>query len=242
MKGNLGWSTRDEVNVVVPFKKLGNNVSNMNVGDTLQLKTSAKPTEITWSTSDNSVVQVDPTTGLVTAIGAGKATIYATRVDDALSTVYKQNNQLAYEITVIDGFGLSLTSMSVNVGDTQTLEALVTNSPNKEDIAFTIVNQANAAGVVPTETLIEVTQSDDGKSVHCKGVSPGVAHINVTQNINGVIKKATCVVYVTTPVGDISINPSSIQVDRGDTETVQLIFNHRHQLTIKFYGHHLIQQ
>ena len=45
----------------------------------------------------------------------------------------------------------------------QTLEALVTNSPNKEDIAFTIVNQANAAGVVPTETLIEVTQSDDGK-------------------------------------------------------------------------------
>ena len=197
----------------------------MNVGDTLQLKTSAKPTEITWSTSDNSVVQVDPTTGLVTAIGAGKATIYATRVDDALSTVYKQNNQLAYEITVIDGFGLSLTSMSVNVGDTQTLEALVTNSPNKEDIAFTIVNQANAAGVVPTETLIEVTQSDDGKSFTVKGVSPGVAHINVTQNINGVIKKATCVVYVTTPVGDISINPSSIQVDRGDTETVQLIFN-----------------
>lgn len=51
--------------------------------------------------------------------------------------------------------------MSVNVGDTQTLEALVTNSPNKEDIAFTIVNQANAAGVVPTETLIEVTQSDE---------------------------------------------------------------------------------
>lgn len=95
IEGNLGWSTRDEVNVVVPFKKLGNNVSNMNVGDTLQLKTSAKPTEITWSTSDNSVVQVDPTTGLVTAIGAGKATIYATRVDDALSTVYKQNNQLA---------------------------------------------------------------------------------------------------------------------------------------------------
>ena len=132
---------------------------------------------------------------------------------------------MAYEITVIDGFGLSLTSMSVNVGDTQTLEALVTNSPNKEDIAFTIVNQANAAGVVPTETLIEVTQSDDGKSFTVKGVSPGVAHINVTQNINGVIKKATCVVYVTTPVGDISINPSSIQVDRGDTETVQLIFN-----------------
>ena len=33
------------------------------------------------------------------------------------------------------------------------------------------MNQANAAGVVPTETLIEVTQSDDGKSFTVKGVS-----------------------------------------------------------------------
>ena len=103
----------------------------MNVGDSIQLKTSAKSTEVTWSTSDNSVLQVDATTGLVTAMGAGKATIYATRVDDELSTKYKLNNQLSYEITVIDGFGLSLTSMSVNIGDTQNLVALVTNNPSK---------------------------------------------------------------------------------------------------------------
>lgn len=225
VQGNLGWATKDEVNVVVPFKKLGNDISNMNVGDSIQLKTSAKPTEITWSTSDNSVVQVDATTGLVTAIGAGKATIYATRVEDELSTKYKQNSQLAYELTVIDGFGLSLTSMSVNIGDTQVLQALVTNSPNKDDITFTVENQPDAAGVVPSETLIDVKQSEDGKSFTIKGVAPGIAQIKVSQNVNGVIKKATCVVYVTTPVGDISINPSSVQIDRGATETVQLIFN-----------------
>lgn len=90
VQGNIGWATKDVVNVVVPFKKLGNDVSNMNVGDSIQLKTSAKSTEVTWSTSDNSVLQVDATTGLVTAMGAGKATIYATRVDDELSTKYKQ--------------------------------------------------------------------------------------------------------------------------------------------------------
>lgn len=223
--GNLGWATKDEVQVVVPFKKLGNDISNMNVGDSIQLKTSAKPTEITWSTSDNSVVQVDATTGVVTATGAGKAIIYATRVEDELTTVYKQTNQLAYEITVIDGFGLSLTSMSVNIGDTQKLEALVTNSPNREDIAFVVENQPDSAGTVPTDTLIEVTQSEDGKTFYVKGVAPGIAHIRVSQNINGVIKKATCVVYITTPVGEISINPSSVQIDRGSTETVQVIFN-----------------
>lgn len=106
VQGNIGWATKDVVNVVVPFKKLGNDVSNMNVGDSIQLKTSAKSTEVTWSTSDNSVLQVDATTGLVTAMGAGKATIYATRVEDELSTKYKLDNQLSYEITVIDGFGL----------------------------------------------------------------------------------------------------------------------------------------
>lgn len=225
VQGNIGWATKDVVNVVVPFKKLGNDVSNMNVGDSIQLKTSAKSTEVTWSTSDNSVLQVDATTGLVTAMGAGKATIYATRVEDELSTKYKLDNQLSYEITVIDGFGLSLTSMSVNIGDTQNLVALVTNNPSKDDITFTVENQPDAAGVVPTETLINVVQSEDGRTFKVTGIASGIAHIKVTQNVNGVIKKATCVVYVTTPVGEITINPSSLTVDRGSSDTVQLIFN-----------------
>ena len=62
----------------------------------------------------------------------------------------------------------------------------------------------------------------------------------MTQNVNGVIKKATCVVYVTTPVGEITINPSSLTVDRGSSDTVQLIFNPSAPI-IKYYGHHLIQ-
>ncbi|MDO5382409.1 MAG: Ig-like domain-containing protein [Eubacteriales bacterium] len=223
--GNISWTTRDEVMVVVPFKKLGNNVSNMNVGDKLQLSTSSKPTEITWSTSDNSVVQVDATTGLVTAVGAGKAVIYATRVEDELSTVYHQKTQLAYEITVIDGFGLSLTNMSVNIGETKTLQALVTNNPSKSDITYVVENQADAAGVVPTENLITVTQSDDGKTFTITGVAPGTVQIKVTQNVNGVMKTATCVIYVTTPVGEVSINPSSLSIDRGSSDTVQLLFN-----------------
>ena len=74
--GNESWFTRDAVNVVVPFKKMGNEVSNMNVGDELQLSTSAIESEVTWSTSDNKILQVDSATGLVKAVGAGTATIY----------------------------------------------------------------------------------------------------------------------------------------------------------------------
>ena len=83
----------------------------------------------------------------------------------------------------------------------------------------------DAAGVVPTETLINVVQSEDGRTFKVTGIASGIAHIKVTQNVNGVIKKATCVVYVTTPVGEITINPSSLTVDRGSSDTVQLIFN-----------------
>ena len=57
------------------------------------------------------------------------------------------------------------------------------------------------------------------------GVASGVTHLTVSQNINGVIKSETCVIYVTTPVGDVSINPSSISIDRGSTGTVQVLFN-----------------
>lgn len=223
--GNESWLTRDTVNIVVPFKKMGNVVSNMNVGDELQLSTSAIASEVTWSTSDNTILQVDSSTGLVKAVSAGTATIYATRVQDELYTVYNMPYQLAYQITVIDGFGLSSVSTSVNIGSTIEIKALVTNQPSKENIKYVVTNQPDAAGVVPTYDLIEVSQSEDGTVFTITGVAPGITQLTVSQNINGVIKSETCVIYVTTPVGEVSINPSSIEINRGDTGTVQLLFN-----------------
>lgn len=223
--GNESWLTRDTVNIVVPFKKMGNVVSNMNVGDELQLSTSAIASEVTWSTSDNTILQVNSSTGLVKAVNAGTATIYATRVQDELYTVYNMPYQLAYQITVIDGFGLSSVSTSVNIGSTIDIKALVTNQPSKENIKYIVTNQPDAAGVVPTYDLIEVSQSEDGTVFTITGVAPGITQLTVSQNINGVIKSETCVIYVTTPVGEVSINPSSIEINRGDTGTVQLLFN-----------------
>ena len=222
--GNEVALVEDKINVVVPFKKLGNDVSNLNVGDQIQLQTTAKPTEITWSTTDNSVLQVDATTGLVTAVSAGKAKIIATRVQDELYTVYGMPYQLEYEFTVIDGFGLSTTNANVNIGETFDLTALVTDEDlDKSPVTFKVENQPGEDGIVPTEKLVNTTQN--GKVLTVEGVASGTVKITAMQNINGVIKSATCIVYVTTPVGEISINPSSVMVDRGSTATVQVLFN-----------------
>ncbi len=219
--------TRDtgfDINIVVPFKKLGNNVTTMNVSDQIQLTTTSKEQEVTWSTSDNTILQVDATTGMVTAVGAGTAKIYATRTQDELYTVYGLPCQLVYEITVIDGFGLSTTEASVNIGESITLEALVTTSDiEKNPVTFKVENQPGADGVIPTETLVTTSQS--GKVLTITGVASGTVRITATQNVNGVLKSEICVVYVTTPVNEITINPDTIQIDRGKTGTVQLLFN-----------------
>ncbi|MGN0318899.1 MAG: Ig-like domain-containing protein [Lachnospira sp.] len=227
--GSETWYTKDSVNIVVPFKKTGNQVSNMNVSDKIQLSTTANPSEVTWSTSDNTVVQVDSGTGLVTAVGAGTATVYATRTVDDLFSVYglpaEKSYQIPYEITVIDGFALSKNSASVNIGETIEINALVTNDATKDEITYVVTNQADSAGVIPTENLIRVVQSDDGRKFSITGLVSGTTHLTVYQNIKGVIKSATCVIYVTTPVGEVSINPSYIEIDRGKSDTVQLLFN-----------------
>lgn len=220
--GGGTWYTSDSVRIVVPFKKLGNDVSNMNVGDQIQLKTSAAASDITWSTNNNNVLQVDSTTGVVTAKGAGTATITAVGGPDELTSVYGLTNKLTYNITVIDGFGLSTTSTTVNIGSSFDLEALVTNDAETYPITYKVENLPKDNGQVPTEDLVTVTQK--GKVLTVSGVAAGGVKITVSQNVNGVIKSESCVVYVTTPVGEVQINPSSVSLERGEIKTVQLLF------------------
>lgn len=222
--GNETAYTKDAVSIVVPFKKLGSQVTNINVGDELQLSTSGLPSQVTFSTSDNTILQVDSSSGLVTAMGAGTARITAV-LDQSTNNLDKYGLPmiLTWDITVIDGFGLSTTSANVNIGESFDLEAIVTNDVTKYPVTFTVENQPDATGVTPTEKLVTTVQ--DGAKLTVTGVASGTVVITAKQTFNGVTKKASCVVYVTTPVGDVIINPSSIQIDRGTSDTVQLLFN-----------------
>ena len=197
------------------------------VGDSQKLGVNVYPDnatikDVVWKSANESIAVVDED-GEVFAISSGKVKITATSQDgnnikgicwvyvtpvsythlqDELYTVYNMPYQLAYKITVIDGFGLSTVSTTVNIGSSIDIKALVTNQPSKSQITYTVTNQANEAGVIPTYDLIEVRQSDDGAVFTVTGVASGVTHLTVSQNINGVIKSETCVIYVTTPVGE----------------------------------------
>lgn len=224
VNGNATRDTGFDINIVVPFKKMGHQINTINVGDQAQLSTTAKDSEVTWSTSDNNVATVDAVTGLVTAKGAGTVRIYATRTQDDLYTVYGLPCQLVYEITVIDGFGISTTETTVNIGETIDIEALVTAADLASNpVSFKVENVAGADGVIPTETL--VTTKQEGKKLYITGVAPGSVKVTASQVVGGVIKSEICVIHVTTPVNEITINPSSIKINRGETGTVQLLFN-----------------
>lgn len=214
--------TYDDIYVVVPFKWL-NSIENMNVADTFQLETSGRPGELTWATSNNGVLTVDQN-GMVTAVGSGTATISVSRPTDVNNQTNKYNEtyNLSITINVIDSFGLSTTSKEINVDESFDLKTLTTtNAP----ITFKVENQAEVGQQVPTDTIVTTAQSTDGKTLKVTGVKSGIVKITATQDINGLMKAAECYVYVRTPVGEVTLDPSSMNINRGESAIVQLLFN-----------------
>ena len=157
--------------------------STITIGETSQLTVGYSPEDtnvknVTYSSSNTSVATVS-TSGLVTGIAQGNATITATAEAES-GTV---STTLAITVTPISVTSVSLDSSSASVkeGKTITLVATVypTNATNKA-VAWTSSNTSvatvSSAGVVT-------------------GVSAGEATITVTTNDGS--KTATCVVTVT---------------------------------------------
>lgn len=213
----------DTISVVIPFKWL-NSVENMNVSDTFQLKCSGKKDELTWTTSNNKVLTVD-TNGLVTAVGSGTATISVARPTDINNQTnkYGETYSISMTIQVIDSFGLSTTSKEINIGESYDLKALTTT--DSAVISYKVTNEAEIGQTAPTYTVVSTKTSTDGKTLTITGVASGIVRVVATQNIKGLIKTAECLIYVRTPVGVVTLNPSSLQINRGKTDVVQLIFN-----------------
>ncbi|WP_170841387.1 Ig-like domain-containing protein [[Clostridium] fimetarium] len=213
----------DTITVITPFKWL-NSVENMNVTDTFQLSCSGKKGELTWTTSDNKVLTVDAN-GLVTAVGSGTATISVARPTDINNQTnkYGETYSVSMTIQVIDSFGLSTTSKEINIGESYGLKALTTTS--NAVISFKVTNEAEIGQTPPTYQVVSTTTSTDGKTLTITGVASGIVRVVATQNIKGLIKTAECLIYVRTPVGVVTLNPTSLNINRGKTDIVQVIFN-----------------
>ena len=213
----------DTITVVTPFKWL-NSVENMNVSDTFQLSCSGKKDQLTWTTSDNKVLTVDAN-GMVTAVGSGTAIISVARPTDINNQTnkYGETYSVSMSIQVIDKFGLSTTTKEINVGEVYDLKALTTSS--SAVVSFKVTNEAEIGQIPPTYQVVSTTTSTDGKTLSVTGVAAGIVRVVATQNIKGLIKTAECLIYVRTPVGVVTLNPTSLQIDRGKTAVIQLIFN-----------------
>ena len=124
---------------------------------------------------------------------------------------------------------------SVNMGETIEVSALVTATDiTANPITYKLENQPKDDGTIPTGDLVTVEQ--DGKTFKITGVKSGTVHLIVTQNVNGVMKTATCVIYVTTPVNEVSINPSSIRLTEVQPERSSCYLIRQDQPMIKYYG------
>ncbi len=212
----------DVVYVVIPFEWIST-IDNMNVSDQFQLQCSGIAQQLTWTTTNNSILTVD-SNGLVTAVGPGSATIKVARPMDSgnQNNSYGELYSIQIKINVIDTFGLSTTTKEINVDETFDLKAMVTNSD--ASVSFKVYNEASLGGTAPTYDIVKTSTSEDGLTLSVTGVAAGAVRIVATQNIKGLIKTAECVVYVRTPVGSVTLNPDVLNIDRGTSGVIQLIF------------------
>lgn len=208
----------------------------MNVNDSYTLTTSGKPSAVTWGLTDTSSANV--TNGVFSASKEGDYVVYATLAQsqfvgdspELVSLMGKQTIQIT--IHVIDSFGISEDKHTLYVGDSFVLKA-VTTDPDTP-VTFTYKNLPPVTGGdVPKDKLVSLTDyKEEGSNVvtgtTIKGLKAGIVEITATQVVNNVTKTATCIVYVIDKpieVTSLSIDPSSIQIDKGSNAILNVVFN-----------------
>lgn len=186
-------SSFDVTGETIPVKSISLDKTNLElpVGNTTTLKATILPSDatnknVTWSSSNTSVASVS-SAGEVKGIAKGTATITVKTVDGGKTANCR--------VTVVEtkvpvsGVSLSKTTLSMAVGDTQTLTTIVTPS-NATDKSVTWSSSNTSVATVSSSGVVTAKKS-------------GTAVITVKTNDGG--KKATCNVTVkeTSVGGDI---------------------------------------
>ena len=181
----------------------------MTEGDTQTLTATVTPSNATdksvaWSSSNTSVVTVS-SSGVVTAKAAGSATITVTTNDGGKKATCSVTVQA--QAIAVTGVTLNKTSLSMTVGDTQTLTATVTPS-----------NATNKAVNWSSTNASVATVSSSGVVI---AKAAGTASIIVATVDGG--KTATCSVTVnskTVSVTSVSLDSGVLGMDVGTTYTL----------------------
>lgn len=184
--GSIEGGAGDSLQVTVPYV-VGKNGQGPDgtvlVGDQISIPTTAKPSEVDYRSDSNNVIYYDATLGKFVAMMPGDANI----------SISWRGETVTYPITVIDSFYLSNTQISLNIGASQTLSAIISNTSSP-------VNWS-----VSDPDMIAIAPSDDGLSVEITGLSRGQTQngrttVVATQEIGGIVKSAVCEIYILNPV------------------------------------------
>ena len=174
----------------------------LDIGQTLTLSATVTPSTasnqgVTWSTSDSNVATV--ANGVVTAVGAGSATITATAND---GSGYNATCAITVNPRLVSSITLNESSKTLNVGDTLTL------------IANVAPDDATNKNVTWSTSDSSVATVDSNGKVTAKGA--GSATITATA-IDGSGYNATCSVTVNAPVVSGSVGPTGKPLVNSET-------------------------
>lgn len=196
----------------IPVEKIQPSVLRKTIylgGDPFQLTATVAPDNasdktVTWTSNAPGIAEVDATSGLVTAISAGKATITAKAGDQTA----------AVTITVKSGNATSIripeSEIAVNLSETKTISLYVSPSG--------CTTKANTVWkVIEGEGIVELTPN--GAEVTLKGKKNGTATIQAT--LDGLT--ATSKVTVSNPITGVVVNgPSKLKPEESADFTADI--------------------
>lgn len=101
--GNTNYNASAKINKEIKISKLSqtlsktSTVTSVNVGNTIQLSVSGCNTSLSWRSGNTGVATVNASTGVVTGVSGGTATIYVKAISNAK---YNESSEIPFEIAV----------------------------------------------------------------------------------------------------------------------------------------------
>lgn len=197
--GGTTYSESCSVSVIEVSVRLSNSSLSMSVGDSeyLSATTSPRGASVNWSSSNPSVASVN-SNGKVTAVGAGSATIMAQMSYNGQSPI-----ATCFVDVTAPSIQLSSSSLSMTVGDTESLSAYTT--PSGQSVNWSSSNTSVA------------TVNSSGR---ISAVGAGTTTVTARISVGGNNYSATCAIVVKSNVvapTNYAISANKSSVNTGDT-------------------------
>ncbi len=164
----------------------------------------ASDTSLSWQSSDENVVTVS-SSGLVTAVAEGTATVTVTTTDGAYTAETTIN--VSQPIIEVTGVSLSPSTIGITVGETSTLTAEVSPS-DASDTSLSWQSSDENVATVSSSGLVT-------------GIAEGTATVTVTTTDGSYTAETT--INISQPIIEVtgvSLSPSNIGITVGETSTL----------------------